>query len=145
MGSDSVENCSRSCRSSAKLGGVAEYQLTPEQEERRRKAEANRTATDAALAAHGASSEQAAALRSFFNHFGALTQIPMQHSKRLVLLDILSQQFAPGEIYPERDVNLIIGRFHRDWAALRRYLVDEGFMERRDGFYWRAGGTFDVH
>ena len=30
------------------------------------------------------------------------------------------------------------------YAALRRYLVDEGFLERRDGFYWRVGGTFDI-
>lgn len=29
-------------------------------------------------------------------------------------------------------------------AALRRYLVDEEFLHRRDGFYWRAGGTFEV-
>ena len=39
---------------------------------------------------------------------------------------------------------MVLGRFHPDFAALRRYLVDEGFMERRGGFYWRAGGTFDV-
>ncbi len=101
-------------------------------------------ATDAALVAYGATADQAAVLRPFFNEHGMLTQIPMQHSKRLILLDLLAQQFAPGEIYPERDVNLIIGKLNRDWAALRRYLVDEGYMERRDGFYWRAGGTFDV-
>ncbi|WP_235531297.1 DUF2087 domain-containing protein [Phycicoccus sp. Soil748] len=28
-------------------------------------------------------------------------------------------------------------------AALRRYLVEEGFMDRRDGRYWPAGGTVD--
>jgi hypothetical protein len=124
---------------------VGEYKLTTEQAARRREAEAIRTATDAALLAQGATHVQAAALRPFFDEHGALTQIPMQRSKRLVLLDLLSQQFTPGEIYPERDVNLIIGKLNRDWAALRRYLVDEGYMERRDGFYWRAGGTFDVH
>ncbi len=126
-------------------GCVAEYQLTEEQAERRREAEAMRAEIDAALLGLGVSVEHLATLRPFFNKFGALTQIPMQRSKRLVLLDLLSQQFAPGQIYPERDVNLIVGRFNRDWAALRRYLVDEGFMERRDAFYWRAGGTFDVN
>jgi hypothetical protein len=35
-------------------------------------------------------------------------------------------------------------RFHPDYAALRRYLVDEGFMERRHGSYRRAGGSFEV-
>ena len=32
-----------------------------------------------------------------------------------------------------------------DYSALpRRYLVDEEFLERREGFYWRTGGTFDT-
>ena len=35
-------------------------------------------------------------------------------------------------------------RWHPDVAALRRYLVDEGFMERDHGEYWRAGGTFEL-
>jgi len=47
-------------------------------------------------------------------------------------------------VYPERDVNFILGMVHADYAALRRYLVDEGLLQRRDGFYWRSGGTFDV-
>jgi hypothetical protein len=38
-------------------------------------------------------------------------------------------------------VNYLLGRFHRDYAALRRDLVEEEFLERRDGFYWRTGGT----
>jgi hypothetical protein len=32
---------------------------------------------------------------------------------------------------------------HPDTAALRRYLVDEGILDREHGEYWRAGGTFD--
>jgi len=31
-----------------------------------------------------------------------------------------------------------------DHAALRRYLVDEGFLSRQAGVYWRSGGTVDV-
>jgi hypothetical protein len=31
---------------------------------------------------------------------------------------------------------------HPDTAALRRYLVDDGFMEREAGEYWRAGGRY---
>lgn len=37
-----------------------------------------------------------------------------------------------------------LGRFNRDWSSLRRYLVDEGLLDRRDGMYWQIGGTFDV-
>jgi hypothetical protein len=28
--------------------------------------------------------------------------------------------------------------------ALRRYMVEEELMDRRDGIYWRAGGTFEL-
>ena len=49
---------------------------------------------------------------------------------------------AEGVRYPERTVNTIFARRHADTAAWRRYLVDEEFLERRDGEYWRAGGTF---
>ena len=71
-----------------------------------------------------------------------LVQIPRQRKKRLLLLDLLAQQFEPGVHYPEREVNDVLGRFHADTAALRRYLVDEEFMEREAGEYWRAGGTY---
>jgi hypothetical protein len=91
----------------------------------------------------GAGPEQAAVLRGFFDD-GRLVSIPVQRAKRLVVLDFLSQQFDPGKTYPEREVNAILSRFYPDYATVRRYLVDEEFLERREGFYWRAGGTFSV-
>jgi hypothetical protein len=75
---------------------------------------------------------------------GKLVQIPAVHSKRLVVLDWLAGLFEPGEAYPEKEVNERLSAVHPDYAALRRYLVDEEFLHRRDGFYWRAGGTFPV-
>jgi hypothetical protein len=81
-------------------------------------------------------------LRSFVRD-GRLTSIPTQRSKRLVVLDRLAQEFEPGQHYTERQVNSILRRWHEDTAALRRYLVDDGFMQRAHGEYWRAGGTFE--
>lgn len=75
---------------------------------------------------------------------GRLTSIPATHSKRLVVLDRIAQEFEPGRRYPESDVNDVIGGFHPDYATLRRYLVDEGFLNRESGVYWRTGGTFTV-
>ena len=72
---------------------------------------------------------------------GLLTQIPVKHAKKLVVLDWLAQEFEPGRHYSEREVNEIIAVHHPDTAALRRYMVDEGFMDRADGQYWRSGGT----
>ncbi len=82
-------------------------------------------------------------LRRFFRG-GRLHSIPTTKSKRMVLLDHLAQSFEPGRRYPERAVNEILSRYNADVASLRRYLVDEGLMERAEGFYWRSGGTFDV-
>jgi hypothetical protein len=82
-------------------------------------------------------------LRTFVRD-GRLTSIPTQHSKRLVVLDRLAQEVEPGERYSEGEVNTILRRWHDDTAALRRYLVDDGFMEREQGEYWRSGGTFET-
>ena len=73
-----------------------------------------------------------------------LVQIPRQRKKRLLLLDLLAQEFEPGVHYSEGEVNDVLRRFHPDTAALRRYLVDDEFMEREAGEYWRAGGTVDI-
>jgi len=72
---------------------------------------------------------------------GRLQSIPTARSKRLVVLDWLAQDFEIGRRYSEAQVNLILGKRHADTAALRRYLVDEGFVDRAGGEYWRCGGT----
>ena len=72
---------------------------------------------------------------------GRLLAIPTTRSKRLVILDRLAQEFELGRRYSEQMVNLMLGKWHADTAALRRYLVDEGFLDRADGQYWRSGGS----
>ena len=84
-----------------------------------------------------------AVIRSFFAADGSLTSIPTKIRKRLVVLDRLSQEFEPGERYDETSVNNRLRAFHPDVAALRRYLVEEGFLDRAGGQYWRSGGTVD--
>jgi len=83
-------------------------------------------------------------LQNFLASDGRLRTIPTKHSKLLVVLDHLAQEFEPGRTYPEAEVNDILQRHHPDYAALRRYLVENGFMTREDNVYWRSGGTFDV-
>lgn len=83
-------------------------------------------------------------LRSFLDSDGRVHTIPTRHAKLLVVLDHLAQSFEPGRSYSEAEVNEVLNRFHADHAALRRYLVDEQFLTREDGRYWRSGGTFDV-
>lgn len=72
---------------------------------------------------------------------GRLQSIPVAPAKRMVVLDWLAQEFEPGQHYTEKMVNLILGQRFADTAALRRYLVDAGLLDRAGGEYWRAGGT----
>ena len=75
---------------------------------------------------------------------GRLVRMPTKRSKRLDLLDHLAQRFEPGRRYSEREVNASLVAVSDDTATLRRYLVDEGFLDRADGVYWRSGGTIDL-
>ncbi len=87
--------------------------------------------------------EVARVMRAFVRD-GRITQIPMQHAKRRILLEWLVQDFEPGARYSEKMVNLILGKRHADTAALRRGLVDEELMDRDHGEYWRIGGAVDT-
>jgi hypothetical protein len=91
---------------------------------------------------HGDQPQEVARVLRAFVHDGRLLSIPTARPKRMVVLDWLSQRFEPGERYSEARVNLILGQVHADTAALRRYLVDEEFLTRERGVYWRSGGTF---
>jgi hypothetical protein len=91
--------------------------------------------------ATGDAPEDAARVLRTFLRGGRLVSIPVQRSKRLVVLDRLAQEFDPGRRFPEREVNAVLRRFHEDVAALRRHLVDDGFLDRSGGLYWRSGGT----
>jgi hypothetical protein len=84
--------------------------------------------------------DQARVLRTYLQG-GRLTQIPTQRAKRRLVLDRLAQEFDVGQRYSERQVNAILRRFHPDVAALRRSLVDDDFLDRAAGEYWRTGGT----
>ncbi len=66
--------------------------------------------------------------------------MPARRSRRLELLAEVAQIFEPGVRYPEPAVNEYLRAIYPDYAALRRYLVDEEFKDRADGEYWRIGG-----
>jgi hypothetical protein len=83
-------------------------------------------------------------VRRFFSPEGRLRAMPTRRAKRLVVLDHVAQRFEPGRRYGWREVDGLLRQVHDDHAALRRYLVDEGFLTREDDVYWRSGGSVDV-
>ena len=84
--------------------------------------------------------QEAAVLRAFLRD-GRLVRLPSARGKRRVVLDHVARVFEPGVRYAERDVDALLRAFWHDYAALRRYLVDEEFLSREAGVYWRSGGT----
>lgn len=98
---------------------------------------------EAGLALGAANEDEARVLRTFFRE-GRLTEIPAKGSKRRIVLERIALEFEPGVHYDEKAVNVIVSRFHTDHAAIRRYLVDEGFLTRERGEYWRTGGRVEL-
>lgn len=88
--------------------------------------------------------DDAETLRRFFGADGRLLTMPTRHLKRRLVLDHVAQRFEPGVRYDEREVDAVLKAVHDDHAALRRYLVDEGFLSREAGVYWRSGGSVEV-
>jgi len=78
-------------------------------------------------------------LKNYLNADGTIKQIPQSGNKLLIILNFIVDAFAFDTNYTEKEVNTILRRFHVDTAALRRYLVDNGLMDREgDGSrYWR--------
>src|SRR5215471_12999302 len=82
-------------------------------------------------------------LRAYLSD-GRLRLMPRAGAKRRIVLDYLATQFEPGVRYSEAQVNAVLRVYHDDFAALRRYLIDEGLLSRENGLYWRTGGWVDV-
>ena len=116
------------------------YRLDPDT--LRRAAELVGPPREAGLALGAATDDEEQVLRTFFRN-GRLTEVPMKQTKRRIVLERIALEFEPGRRYDELEVNVIVGAFFNDHAALRRYLVDEGFLDRDHGVYWRSGGRVD--
>lgn len=67
-----------------------------------------------------------------------IKEIPARRQKRLVVLKWLVNQFEKEVQYTEAEMNERLKRCNPDHAALRRYLIENGLMQREHGFYWRV-------
>jgi hypothetical protein len=70
-----------------------------------------------------------------------IREIPARRQKRLVVLQWVVNQFEQGVRYPEAEMNARLKQYHPDFAALRRYLIENGLMQRENGLYWRIDSS----
>jgi hypothetical protein len=77
------------------------------------------------------------ALKPFFKG-NRLIRLPAQHKKKRLVLEEFARRFEPGRNYSEKDVNAIIIETFDDYCTVRRLMIDEGLMGRKDNVYWRT-------
>lgn len=69
---------------------------------------------------------------------GRIVDIPAQEKKKQILIRWLARQIDPKRRWTEREFSEWLSQFNEDYAFLRRYLVDNHYMARENGIYWRT-------
>lgn len=69
---------------------------------------------------------------------GPLKTFSVKEKYKLVVVQEISKRFVAKQIYTEKEVNQILKFVYHDFATLRRYLIEYGFLKRTpDGSrYW---------
>jgi len=62
-----------------------------------------------------------------------------KEKKKIVILRKVAEQFESGKQYSEPEVNAILKEIWEDFATMRRYLIEYGYLDRtKDGkTYWK--------
>lgn len=68
---------------------------------------------------------------------------PVKEKRKLILLDLIARQFDADRVYTEKEVNEIIRPVFHDFATIRRYLIEYGYLDRTSNgsSYWIKGGA----
>ncbi|MFE9023918.1 DUF2087 domain-containing protein [Streptomyces sp. NPDC007808] len=66
---------------------------------------------------------------------GRLRRFPAKRKTRVAVLLELASLFEPSRVYEEPEVNALLQGAHDDFAALRRALIDHGYVVRHSGRY----------
>ena len=61
-----------------------------------------------------------------------LKQIPKKEKYKLLVFDYLHKKFEFDREYTEKEINLTLKTIYPDFAILRRFLVDYGYLSREN-------------
>lgn len=67
-----------------------------------------------------------------------LTNFPAMEKKKIVILRAIVQELDRDRVYTEKELNEFLKQIYDDYATLRRYMIEYGFMERTSDCskYW---------
>ncbi|MGM9923087.1 MAG: DUF2087 domain-containing protein [Bacillus sp. (in: firmicutes)] len=70
---------------------------------------------------------------------GGLTKFPPREKQRLIAVQEIAKAISDDMVYSEKELNEILKPIFADYAKVRRYLIEYGFLDRKaDGSaYWR--------
>lgn len=72
-----------------------------------------------------------------FFEYGKLKSIPSQRKKERIVLEEIVKAFDFDKEYTEREVNILIADYHDDFCTIRRDMIAEGLLTRKDMMYRR--------
>jgi hypothetical protein len=77
---------------------------------------------------------------------GPLETFDMKEKSKLAVLRQIVKRFEANRTYSEKEVNEILKNVYKDYATIRRYLIEYGFLERKsDGSeYWMKEGLNEM-
>ncbi|QDX92858.1 DUF2087 domain-containing protein [Brevibacillus laterosporus] len=79
-------------------------------------------------------------LRTYFPNGldGMAKEFPLKEKRKAAILHHIIGRFERNKLYTEKEVNAILKTVYDDYAILRRYLIEYGYMDRKaDGSsYW---------
>lgn len=61
---------------------------------------------------------------------GSLDLLPSKEKRKIIVLQQIVKRFVPNTIYSEKEINEVLKSIHSDFATIRRYLIEYGFMDR---------------
>ena len=76
--------------------------------------------------------EQEMVLTTYFKQGldGPLELLPSKEKRKIIVLQHILKRFEPNIIYSELEINDVLKSIYDDFATMRRYLIEYGFMDR---------------
>jgi hypothetical protein len=100
--------------------------------------DAHKTATSVDDRYNITDKEKQNVIKNYFTPEGALKTYPSKEKRKIIVLEEITRNFKREKIYSEKEVNRILSRIFEDYVAIRRALIEYGFLERTDDCskYW---------
>lgn len=69
---------------------------------------------------------------------GSLIKFPRKEKQKLATLRVIIKRFELDKTYNEKEINEVLKNIYADFVTLRRYLIEYGFLDRKDdgSKYW---------